>query len=166
MLLGGDEFRRTQAGNNNAYCQDNVASWYDWSLLERNAELVRFVRRLIALRKAHQILRAETFYTDRKVSWFGPAGDAPDWQGPDNRLGCIVRGSGTDLCLLFNAAPARCQFIVPAQTGNAWQVVLDTSKDGVTADISFGIGQRINAAGEIWLEARTTIVAVCRSTEA
>jgi len=165
MLLGGDEFRRTQAGNNNAYCQDNAISWYDWSLAERNAELVRFVQRLIALRQAHPVLRAETFYTDGEVNWFGPAGNAPDWQGSDNRLGCLVRGSDTALCLLFNAAPARCQFIMPAPPGSGWQVVIDTSKEDPTADTSPGTEHGVNAADEIWLEARSTIVAVCRSME-
>src|SRR3546814_3355597 len=53
MLLGGDEFRRTQRGNNNAYCQDNATSWCDWSLAERNAELVHFVQRLIEIGRAH-----------------------------------------------------------------------------------------------------------------
>ena len=165
MLLGGDEFRRTQAGNNNAYCQDNAISWYDWSLAERNGELVQFVRRLIALRNAHSVLRAETFYTDGEVSWFGPAGNAPDWQGSDNRFGCLVRDRDAALCLLFNAAPVRCRFIMPAPPGSGWQVVIDTSKEDLTADTSPGTEHRVNAAYEIWLEARSTIVAICRSME-
>jgi len=166
MLLGGDEFRRTQAGNNNAYCQDNAVSWYDWTLAERNAELVRFVRRLIALRKAHPTLHAETFYTDEEVTWFGPAGHELDWQGPHNRLGCLVRGSDATLCLLFNATPSRCRFIVPMPPGSNWQVEIDTSKQDATADTYLGTEHGMNAAGEIWLEARTTIVALCRSKEA
>jgi glycogen operon protein len=164
MLLGGDEFRRTQAGNNNAYCQDNAVSWYDWLLAERNADLVHFVQRLIALRKAHPVLRAKTFYTDREVTWFGPAGHEPDWQGPDNRLGCLVQGSDAALCMLFNAAPARCRFVMPTPPGSAWQVVVDTSKDDATAETSLGTEHWMNSAGDIWLEGRSTIVAVCRST--
>src|SRR3546814_7743896 len=66
MLLGGDEFRRTQNGNNNAYCQDNAVSWYDWRLLDANREVFRFVRELIAFRKRNPVLSAEAFYTDRK----------------------------------------------------------------------------------------------------
>lgn len=166
MLLGGDEFRRTQAGNNNAYCQDNAVSWYDWTRAERNADLVRFVRRLIALRKAHPVLRAEAFYTDGEVSWFGPAGHDPDWHGPDNRLGCLIRDSGTAICLLFNAASARCRFVIPTPPGGGWEVAIDTSKEETTADTSVGAGHGMNAAGEIWLDARATLVAVGRSTEA
>ena len=166
MLLGGDEFRRSQAGNNNAYCQDNAISWYDWSLAERNGELVQFVRRLIALRKAHPVLRSESFYTDGEINWFGPAGQESDWNGADNRLGCLVRGSDVALCLLFNASPVRCRFVVPAPPGRGWEVVIDTSKEQTTADTSFGAGHRMNAAGEIWLDACTTVVAVSHSKEA
>ena len=71
MLLGGDEFRRTQQGNNNAYCQDNAISWYDWRLADRNADLVRFVARLIAFRRAHPVLSAERFYTDAEIQMVG-----------------------------------------------------------------------------------------------
>ena len=82
MLLGGDEFRRTQRGNNNAYCQDNEVSWFDWSLLEKHKEIHRFTRKMIAFRRAHHVLRKETFYTDEDIKWFAPNGAAPDWNGP------------------------------------------------------------------------------------
>ena len=76
MLLGGDEFRRTQGGNNNAYCQDNDTSWYDWSRLEQHQEIFRFTRGMIAFRRAHPVLSEEHFYTDAEIQWFGPQGDA------------------------------------------------------------------------------------------
>ena len=79
MLLGGDEFRRSQRGNNNAYCQDNETSWVDWSLLQRNNEIFRFARGMLALRRAHPVLRREAFYTDQDIHWFNPAGKSPDW---------------------------------------------------------------------------------------
>ena len=66
MILGGDEFRRTQRGNNNAYCQDNEISWYNWSLLNRNYELFRFTREMLAFRKRHRVLRTQEFYTDQR----------------------------------------------------------------------------------------------------
>ena len=53
MLQQGDEFLRTQKGNNNAWCQDNIIGWVDWSLAERNADFLRFVREMIWLRKRH-----------------------------------------------------------------------------------------------------------------
>jgi isoamylase len=138
MLLGGDEFRRTQGGNNNAYCQDNVVSWYDWRLLDRNRELFRFVRGLLALRRRHPVLRAEEFYTDEDLRWFGPDGGPPDWHGPENRLGCVIlsQAAGASagsrdptLCLLLNASPTPTRFAVPAPPGRGqrWRVAVDTA---------------------------------------
>src|SRR5947199_7310209 len=69
MLTAGDEFLRTQGGNNNAWCQDNEVSWVDWSLTGRNAEFLRFTRKLIALRKQHPALRRREFFRGR-----GPRG--------------------------------------------------------------------------------------------
>src|SRR6202022_414982 len=63
MLLGGDEVRRSQNGNNNAYNQDNATSWFDWTLAESNREMLRFVQRMIAFRKAHPALWQPSFYT-------------------------------------------------------------------------------------------------------
>ncbi len=78
MLLGGDEFRRTQGGNNNAYCQDNKTSWHDWSCSgAAQSEIFRFTRDMIAFRRAHPILSKEQFYTDAEIHWFGPQGDCP-----------------------------------------------------------------------------------------
>ena len=79
MILSGDECRRTQLGNNNAWCQDNSMSWFDWRLVERNAELVRFVSELIAFRKREPTVRRTTFMKGEPrrpgelpdVSWFG-----------------------------------------------------------------------------------------------
>ncbi len=69
MLLGGDEFRRTQGGNNNPYCQDNETSWYDWSNQAKHGEVLRFARGMIAFRRAHPVLSRERFYTGAEVEW-------------------------------------------------------------------------------------------------
>jgi hypothetical protein len=66
MPLGGDEFRRTQQGNNNAYCLDNEVSWYDWTLIGRHREIHRFTRGMIAFRRAHPSLQ-EAFYTEADI---------------------------------------------------------------------------------------------------
>jgi isoamylase len=79
MLLGGDEFRRTQGGNNNAYCQDNETSWIDWNQLEQHQEIYRFAQGMIAFRRAHPVLSKEQFYTDAEIQWFGPQGGLPNW---------------------------------------------------------------------------------------
>jgi glycogen operon protein len=132
MLLGGDEFRRTQQGNNNAYCQDNEISWYDWQLVHDSVGLQRFVSRLIAFRKAHAVLRAESFYSDSEIVWFGVDGKAPDWHGRENRIGCMIpgdaSGSTSALCLLFNAAARPCRFLLPTAPAGKWRVVIDTAQ--------------------------------------
>jgi glycogen operon protein len=132
MMLGGDELRRTQHGNNNAYCQDNELSWYDWRLAERNVDLIRFVARLIAFRKAHPVLSAERFYSDAEIRWFGVDGGPPDWHGRDNRIGCLINENATDgasrLCLMFNAALQPCRFVLPASSVGSWHVVVDTAQ--------------------------------------
>ena len=95
MLLGGDEFRRTQRGNNNAYCQDNEVSWYDWSLLEKHREIHRFTRGMIAFRRAHPVLRKETFYTDEDIKWFAPRRRHSSLGGPVAEILCVP-DSGTN----------------------------------------------------------------------
>ena len=127
MLLGGDEFRRTQHGNNNAYCQDNEISWYDWRLAAKNADLVQFVTRLITLRKQHPVLRAERFYSDSDIRWFGIEGGPPEWHGRENQIGCLIHEEPKPLCLLFNGALHPSRFVLPASTA-AWQVIVDTTK--------------------------------------
>jgi glycogen operon protein len=115
MLLSGDEFRRTQRGNNNAYCQDNETSWSDWSYLERHQEIHRFVRGMIAFRKAHPVLSAERFYTDDEIQWLGPHGGAPNWANPQERqFGCLIEeDERLALLLLFNAGADPVDFDLP-----------------------------------------------------
>ncbi len=104
MLLSGDECRRTQRGNNNAYCQDNAISWFNWRLAEKNEELQRFCQSLIAFRRAEPTVRQTDFLAGRPVrpgglpdvSWYGPRGQLVDWAQPEGSLTC-----------LFAAAPPR-----------------------------------------------------------
>lgn len=104
MLTAGDEFGRTQSGNNNAYCQDDEISWIDWSLLEANRELFEFTRQLIALRKKHPALCSEKFYTgEGDVEWLGEEGLAVDWQH-DRAFGMYIKGKDRLLILINNEA--------------------------------------------------------------
>ena len=100
MILGGDEFLRTQKGNNNAWCQDNSTSWVDWTLKDRNAGFLRFIRKMIAFRKAHPTLRRRTFFTG------GAAGGPPEilWHGVEP---CHPDFSRTSQALAF-ALDGRC----------------------------------------------------------
>ena len=131
MLLGGDEFRRTQGGNNNAYCQDNATSWHDWSRLQRHDEVFRFTRGLIAFRRAHPILSEEHFYTDAEIQWFGPHGGLPNWAEPkEKRVGCLIReDERRALCLMFNAGADAVDFRLPAvPPGARWHLAVDTAR--------------------------------------
>jgi len=132
MLLGGDEFRRTQRGNNNAYCQDNEVSWFDWGLLEKHKEIHRFTRGMIAFRRTHLVLRREDFYTDAEIKWFAPNSATPDWADQRQKsFACLVLGqAGPDLFLLFNADTSPIDFFVPAlPTGKNWRLAVDTSRE-------------------------------------
>jgi isoamylase len=132
MLLGGDEFRRTQRGNNNAYCQDNETSWYDWSLLKRHGEILRFTRGMIAFRRAHPVLSRERFYTDADIDWFGPQRGSPDWADPKTRqFACLIReDEQRALCLMFNSAEDATDFsLPPAAQGTQWHLAVDTAHD-------------------------------------
>jgi isoamylase len=135
MLLGGDELGRTQRGNNNAWCQDNEVSWMDWSLLETNAELVRFVRRLVRFRKAHRSLRRRVFFEDEAkpaVSWHGTTLGQPDWGGDSRSLGMHLEGADGDepIFVFANAADEPRRFELPAlRSPRRWRRFVDTSRD-------------------------------------
>jgi glycogen operon protein len=129
MLLGGDEFRRTQGGNNNAYCQDNETSWIDWSNLEKHQEIYRFAQGMIAFRLAHPILSTEQFYTDAEVQWLGPQGGRPNWTDPSEKyFACLIReDEQRALCILLNAGLGAVDFrLPPLLAGTQWHLSVDT----------------------------------------
>ena len=130
MLLGGDEFRRTQGGNNNAYCQDNETSWYDWNLLKRHNDIFRFTRGMIAFRRAHPILSKAHFYADAEIHWFGPQGGLQNWaDAKEKQLACLIdEGEKGWLYLMFNAGADAVDFRLPSMPpGARWHVAVDTS---------------------------------------
>jgi glycogen operon protein len=129
MLLGGDEFRRTQGGNNNAYCQDNETSWYDWTCLERHREIFRFAQGILAFRRDHPILSREQFYTDAEIRWFGPSGGPPNWADPkEKQFGCLIQEDKSQgLCLMFNTGVEAVDFhLPPIRSGSQWHLAVDT----------------------------------------
>jgi isoamylase len=142
MLQAGDEFARTQRGNNNAYCQDNEISWLDWSGLETQRELVEFVRQLIHLRLRRRELRRETFlkgmlrrWRANDIGWFTPSGEEmrqEHWHD-GGTLSLAVRiaagqGGPQDLLLLVNAGGSPVDFIPPRPHRETWAVVFDTAE--------------------------------------
>lgn len=156
MICGGDELGRTQRGNNNAYCQDNETSWFDWDLAPADRDLLEFVRRLIRFRRDHPVLRRRRFLRGTAtgsartgdVAWFGPDGrEMTDeaWRLAALKcLGMRLAGDALDetdergrrcvddtLLILFNADDREAPFTLPgigigSDRGAAWTRVLDT----------------------------------------
>jgi glycogen operon protein len=140
MLLAGDEFGRSQDGNNNAYCQDNAINWVDWEKIgDEGRALADFLRRLTWYRREQPILRRESFRDGLRVSWLNPGGgeqteehwadvgantiglrlcypeapqDSPQWQ---------------DVLILYNAHDGTVPFALPGRAGNPWKPIIDTA---------------------------------------
>ena len=143
MLLGGDEFGRTQQGTNNAYCQDNEISWVDWSLLKKNRALCDFTLKMIEFRKSHPVLWRQTFFKGQNkagdfpdIRWYGPDGaPQPDWE-KGVALACRLDGrrehTGADrdddsLFLIFNNGDEPQTFeLPPNDNGGPWNLAFAT----------------------------------------
>jgi len=166
MLVGGDEFARTQRGNNNGWCQDSEISWFDWELDARALRQLDFTQRLIALRRAHPVFHRRDFLTGQDplgsglpdAWWFRPDGrrmTQGDWSGGARRLGFFLNGEGItapgpggerveddSFLLLFNASAEDSAFTLPSRRfGKHWALVFDTFDPDVAA------GSRIVDAG-------------------
>ena len=152
MILGGDEMGRTQGGNNNAYCQDNETSWFDWSLKEENADLIALTARLAEFRREHPVFHRRRFFQGRPIhgtdvtdiGWFRSDGtemEEEDWEsGFAKSIGLFLNGEAipdpdprgekiTDdsFLLLLNAHHENLPFTIPKKDwGDHWVVVLDT----------------------------------------
>jgi len=146
MLLAGDEFRRTQNGNNNAFCQDNETSWLDFGLARKNADIERFEQELIAFRKRHPSFRRAEFFTGRDsnlngmpdVCWYDEKLQKPDWSKIEHRLAWLIDGSEasdladqeeSDFYLICNADTSPCIFRLPEPRRGRWYCVADTSHE-------------------------------------
>jgi glycogen operon protein len=136
MILMGDEVRRTQRGNNNAYCHDNESNWFDWSLVERNAGLHRFVELLIARRvlrdcgAERQRVSLSEMLQRAKSAWHGVKALQPDWSPHSHSLalGAEMRADGMELHLILNAYSGALDFELPDDsTRGTWRRWIDTS---------------------------------------
>ena len=137
MILAGDEARRTQLGNNNAYCQDNEMSWFDWRLVEDNADLVRFFRLMIQFRRLHPSVRPESYAADAegqwpRIRWHGVKAGQPDWSHHSRTLamqlsGLAEDGARDEIYVIANAHWEALRFELPAISPLHWVRFLDTS---------------------------------------
>lgn len=175
MLLFGDECRRTQWGNNNAYCQDNEISWFDWRRVRRHKSLVRFVQALIAFRKAEPTVRQTNFMTGRPVkpgglpdvSWYGPDGGPMNWVRGESSLVCLwaarpkpspLSPPTHHLLMCFHAAPEPRTFTVPrAALGLPWRLFIQTAAPPPQDIYPELNGPPLPADGRIRLEGRSFV---------
>jgi glycogen operon protein len=146
MLLGGDEMRRTQRGNNNPWCQNNDISWFDWGLLERHAEIHRFCRQLIAFRMRHPAFLRPEFYNGRDsshnmipdITWLSDAAEPADWSPGRSTLALLIDGNKSeidadrddnDILIMLNASEEEVPFtLAPVPQGKeAWHLAIDTA---------------------------------------
>ncbi len=153
MLCGGDELSRTQKGNNNAYCQDNDISWYDWDFGENERELLAFTKKLIAIRKSQPVLQRRRFFSGKfsalagmkDITWFNPRGwemSQADWRNSETlALGVCFAGTaieelddtgnrivGDSLLLFCNPDPKGVAFVLPQVSKETrWELLIDTA---------------------------------------
>lgn len=145
MLLAGDEFRNTQMGNNNAYCQDNEISWLNWDFKDYNIEVFNFTKKIISFRKAHPILRRKSFFTGRvhktnkmpDIAWHGIEPYKADWTDKSRLVACTLNGifakedgheADNDIYMAFNSSLHNYNITLPeSPSGKPWKRIIDTS---------------------------------------
>jgi isoamylase len=185
MLLAGDECRRTQQGNNNAYCQDNEVSWFDWSLVEDNADLVRFVSEIVRFRISNPTLRRRTFLEGGTavdgslpdVEWFSPDGAHVDWYAADASLTCFfgapirvrlageesIEGTPRHVLIFSNAGslPRLFQFPRPIPIRDLdWRLFIHTGQAPPEDVFESGCGPHLDPSEPIELPERSLVCLV------
>jgi len=172
MFVAGDEIRRSQKGNNNPYCQDNEINWFDWSLVSKNSDLLRFCRSMIRFRKMHAAVRHDQFFDGsvnerglKDVSWHGTKLNHPGWDDAGARaLAMTLAGfdGDPDLHVMFNMFWDTLDFELPVVPGRRWCVSVDTAQPS-PHDIS-DAGSEPDVLGDTHLvEARSVVVLVNRA---
>ncbi|MFD7896442.1 glycogen debranching protein GlgX [Streptomyces sp. NPDC059743] len=184
MLSHGDEFARTQGGNNNAYCQDNEVSWVRWPEpgAETDTGMLEFTRAMVWLRRDHPVFRRRRFFHGRPVegthddlsdiSWFTPEGDEmkqQDWTAAHAQAMTVFlngnaisepgprgeRISDDSFLLMFNASADKLEFVVPLNHGKHWQIMVDTARpEGVAP----GQGEKADGGDRITMIGRSMTV--------
>lgn len=178
MICGGDEICRTQSGNNNAYCQDNPISWYDWNLTPEAKEMLDFTRHILKIRREHPALHRTKFFQGRQIRgsnvrdivWYRPDGgemDDEDWTSPNARgLTMFLSGTGIDdvddegvpihdenILLMLNSSVMDVEFYIPSFKAD-WELLVDTC--------DLDRQEKVSAGGQTTIKARSLKLYVCK----
>lgn len=180
MLLGGDEFGRTQNGNNNSYCQDNEINWLDWALVEKNKDVFNFAKKAIRFRKDYAVYKRRKFFTGRDqndnlvadIQWYGENLNSPDWNNPNAKLiCCLIDGSEAPtkekseyfLFYIFNADHNEHSILLPEVNKNmTWSRVVDTSADGGKDFFEKGSEIKLNNQSKYLVNPRSVAVLILK----
>jgi isoamylase len=180
MLLGGDEMRRTQRGNNNPWCQNNEVSWYDWTLLDRHADIHRFCRELIAFRLRHPAFLRPEFYGGKDsshnrmpdIAWLTDSAQPADWAPERRSLAILIDGNkaetdadrdDNDILIMVNATEAAVRFTLPPipPGKEGWHQAIDTALAPPHDIAAPGAEARLGTETRL-LEARSLVVLLSR----
>ncbi len=180
MLLGGDEFRRTQKGNNNAYCQNNEISWYNWDLKEKHGDIYLFCKELIAFRQRHPAFHRPEFYSGKDsnhntipdITWYGVDGCAPNWGRHCHTLALRIDGSkaeiaadrdDNDFFIMLNASGQNANFsICDSPKGRKWHRAIDTALESPNDISKEGCEAVLQPQNRYTLAARSMVVLLSR----
>ncbi|GAB2672962.1 glycogen debranching protein GlgX [Gordonia jinhuaensis] len=182
MLLGGDEFLRTQGGNNNAYCQDNEISWYDWTLADVHRDMLDFATNVITLTRRFKAFqhRKEALGDDNDSSnatnglaWFGADGATPDWSNPTVHTLCYrldtedtsPRGAVSGVYAILNADHQNAWITLPAlPDGLRWHRVIDTCLPAGEDFAAPGHEVALDPSDHYLASARTVVILAARAS--
>jgi glycogen operon protein len=175
MLLMGDEVRRTQGGNNNAYCQNNETSWFDWALCETNASLLRFVRQINRARlyfndeSVDGTLSLEEYLTRARIEWHGVELGNPDWSSNSHSIALTMRSSILNQVgyIAINSYWEALEFALPPLPGgpdDGWLRLMDTSLPSPEDIVSRSEGVLVRGATYV-VNPRSIIMLHCANAE-
>jgi isoamylase len=179
MILAGDEFLRTQRGNNNAYCQDNSISWVDWDLVDRNKDVLDFFKNLINFTKKHTILQRRNFFLGQDtdgdlvpdIEWFGIDGGKFSWDDYENRTVCFQLDGSEEfsvvgeylLYVIFNADFKDKTVTIPKPKNNmVWHRVIDTAENPPNDFLVEGKEIRYETLESYDVKARSSVVFITK----
>ncbi|MBP3771662.1 MAG: glycogen debranching protein GlgX [Treponema sp.] len=179
MFVAGDEVRRTQNGNNNAYCQDNETSWFNWNDVKDNSQMLEFVQKLIALRNQHVVFHRRNFFGGAStsqfneppdISWFNFDGTVPDWNKMNRYLGLRLGGKAAglptddnDFFIAINMDIHDMTITVPRPSnGRKWYRAVDTSISNRTAILLSGQEETLNSQEHYVLVANSILVLISK----